>query len=285
MQDSSAIKPITFLLSAILATYGLWSWFFQAGLYAFLIRLLVNNADIYYPLITGLVMCALLAIIPLVFNFSNNKRRHEYQLRYEELKSKLRKSTVWLALITMIFISLTAAAYTLSNNVVGKNQQTLKIDLANYQAQSLWLKKVSLNGVALTDSATVTTESDQDGNEVYVRYTPIVTSKRSKEPIRFVEALRADTTSQVAKQNVSLTGFVKPSALPVLIKDSLKKDGLVLAKRTYLISAQAFNAQSFFYTATIILGLISLLLIAWLVTVLFRNRTKLRECKEHQGNW
>jgi len=51
MLQSSATKPISILLSATLVLYGLWSWLFQAGLYAFLIRFQVNNADVYYPLI------------------------------------------------------------------------------------------------------------------------------------------------------------------------------------------------------------------------------------------
>lgn len=284
MQKSILVKSVCILLTGALTVYCAWSWFFQTGLYAFLIRLQANTFDIYFPIVTGMSMWFFLALIPLAYGFGG-KKKHEYQLKYHELQQHLKGRTRWLALWVVVFAGLAGGAYYLSIDAPDDNQEVIQIDLSNYQEQSLWFKKVSLKGVALTDSSTITEESGKRGQRHFARYTPIAADKQSNEPIRFIEAFNSDSIERVSRERVSLTGFVIPTVLPVLIQDSLKKDGLLLADRTYLIGNHVFSAQTSLYIAAAILGLISFFLLVGLIVSPFHNRRKLKELKEHQGNW
>jgi len=284
MPKSLLIRLLCIALFCVLTVYCLWSWFFQTGLYAFLIRFQANTFDAYFPLLTAVGMWAVVALIPLAYAFGG-KKRHEYQLKYHELERHLKSRTRWLALWLLIFASLASAAYYLSIDAPADDQEIIGIDLADFHQQSLWFKKVSLKGTALTDSSTVTEESRTLGGQYFARYTPIVTSAKSEQPVRFIEAFYSDSIERISAEPVSLTGFVIPTALPVLIQDSLKKDGLILADRTYLIGNHVFNAKTSLYIAAAVSALICFFLLVGLIVSPFHNQRKLKECKEHQGRW
>jgi len=245
MEQTTNKKPIYILASVLLGGYGLWSWFFKVGLYALLIRLLARSFDIYQPFVTGLAMVIVLTLLPLIFLLRAKKGRHEYQLKYPELERRLKKRTRTIALLFAFFFGLSAGAHFLST------QQ----------------------------------ESSTLGDTYYARYTPIVEQVNSDKPIHFIEAFTSDSIEAVSRKKVLTSGYVMPIALPVPIRDSIEKDGVILASRTYLLSDRFYSAKKIAFIVTVFLGLIALVLFLLLATSGNHNKRKLRLCKEHQGNW
>ena len=285
MEQTTNKKPIYILASILLGGYSLWSWFFKVGLYALLIRLLARSFDIYQPFFTGLAMVIVLTLLPLIFLLRAKKGRHEYQLKYPELERRLKKRTRTIALSFAFFVGLSAGAYFLSTKAPAEDSLAIEIDLNSYQSKSLWFKKVSVKGVALTKSATVTQETSTLGDTYYARYTPIVAQLNSDRPVYFIEAFTSDSIEAVSRSKVSTSGYVMPIALPVPIRDSIEKDGVILASRTYLISDRFFSAKKLAFIVSVLLGFIALVLFLLLATARNHNKRKLRLCKEHQGNW
>lgn len=264
--------------------YCAWSYFFQTGLYALLIRLLSQYVEVYMPRLTILGLWLLLAVIPLFYAY-RGKGKHEYQLKYSELKKWLRLKTAVLGVATVVTALAAFFAYSKSSAVPQQPAVINKIDISEPIENSLWFQPISLNGRPNTSAAVLTQSPGKSKTLSITRYTPIIANGGGTKPIRFVEHFSSDSVVKINQRNVALTGFVLPKSIPVPVRDSFKQRGLLLADQVYVYGRSAFGLEKFMLYASITLGVLALVLFARLIRAPFRNKRKLQACQDHQGNW
>ncbi len=283
-QKSMGTKLVFCALALLSTLYCAWSYFFQTGLYALVVRLLSQHLEVYRPWLTILGIWVVLAGLPLFYAF-RGKSKHEYQLKHSELSRWLKIKTALLGLATLAVTASALAAYMMSSHAPSDTQPPIQIDISNASDKSLWFQRVTLKGKPITGAAVLTEGSGDSLAFSITRYTPISASGNKREPIKFVEMLSSDSVEQINRGAVSLTGFVLPKSVPVLVRESFKESGLVLADRVYVIGREVYSAQNILMFLSIALGLLALALIVRLLSTPFRNKRKLQDCRDHQGNW
>jgi len=254
LQKSLFTRFVTTIVIIIFTAYCAWTWFFQIGLYATLIRFQTNNLGVYFPIVTGMLIWGIPLFFLIIYGFSKHKNG-DGEFNSSSTRRESKGGTRWLGILTLLFMGLSGSAYYLSLDAPDDHQQTITIDLKNFKDQSLWFKKVSLNGTPLNSSAINIKEHGKRATKFFTRYTPIAVSKTSDQAIRFIHSSNTDSKEVIDKARVSMVGFVVPTVLPVLVRDSFEADGIKLADRTYLIGDSVFSAQITLYIVTVILGL------------------------------
>lgn len=269
-----------------MSAYSAWSWFFQIGLYGILIRTQFNIFAVHYPIITGIAMWIVLALVPLSTIFKG-QRQHEFQLSYEQLARQLKLRSAALAFWLLVCGGLAYGCYAVSSKLPSLEQAAEIVEPNAFQANSLlnasehWFTKISINGNALPDSRVLEEDSLNQGTTVFRRYIPIQDADKN---VQFVELLRSDSVQRINHAPVEMTGYVLPRAVPVLVRQSFTQDGLKVAKYAYVIGQNPVDGRTLFRIATAILVLISVILLLALLQSPFHNRHKLQAQRAHQGH-
>jgi len=283
-QTSTPSKFICFIAVLLISLYCAWSYFFQNGLYALVVSLLSQNYEVYRPTLTIFGLWLTLLAIPMWFAFKT-KGRHEYQLKYSELSKRLKIKTTILGLATVVAGTSAVGIYQLSSNAPSETDPPMEIDLTKSPTERLWFKRVTISGRAIKNAAVLTQGNGETRALSITRYTPISSNGRKSEPIKFVEVFSSNSAPLINSSPVSLSGFVMPRSVPVLVKESFLENGIELANSTYLVSRKVYDTQRILIYVSIALGVLTVLLLLRLVSAPFRNRRKLRLQKDHQGNW
>lgn len=275
------------LLFAVLA-YATWSWVFQTGLYAVLIRWQATTFDTYFPTLTFAAIIILLLVPLYIFELAIGigakkvRPKTNMELSLDELNKRLRKKSRGFLLLTTVLVAAAGISFYLGQGAQGEDQPALSVDLNNVEDQHYWFKKVALNGVMLSkNSYSIITESSRGGYASETRYTPIAAPGRDKKPIHFVHIKTANPGSRI-RAKLSKTGFVMPSVLPVLVRDTFEADGLLLADKVHVFGDSVVSLKMALYIAAGILGLIAFLFFVSVILMPIGNRRIIKEW--HQVN-
>lgn len=288
MQSTPASRALAVLVFLIMSAYSAWSWFFQIGLYGILVRTLFNLFELHYPIITGVAMWIVLALVPLSTLFKG-QRRHEFQLSYDQLAHQLRLRSIALACWLLISGALAYSCYVISSRLPPIEQVANAIKPDDIQANSLkraskyWFTKITVNGIPVPDSRVLEEDSFNEGTTVFRRYIPIRDADSPDSEVQLVELLRSDSVQRINHAPAEMTGYVLPRAVPVLVRQSFNQDGLRLARYAYVIGQNPVDGRTLFRIATAILVLMSFILLLALLQSPFHNRRKLQAQRAHQG--
>lgn len=246
--------------------YAAWSWVFQTGLYAVLIRWQAKTFDNYFPGLTfvAIFMLLLLPVYLIEKIISGGKTgrivKNDMEVSLDELTHRLKKRSRRMLIGMFIFVGIALCAFYAGQHSLGEDQDAIAIDLKNVESGNYWFKKVTLNGSLLTrNSYSIVSKNTKRGYTSETLYTPIASPKGKKAPIHFVH-LKTSNHRARTSQSLALTGFVRPSVLPVLVRDAFEEGGLVMADRVHVIGSSVLSLQMTLFIAAGISALIAFFL-------------------------
>ncbi len=271
--------------------YAAWSWIFQTGLYAILIRWQADTFNNYFPTLTfAAIFLALLLPIILIEKIIGGSgkglqiKKGDMEVSLNELQARLKKRSRHFLIGMFLFIGAALGAFYVGQNAPDENQETISVDLRNFEEGNYWFKKVKLNGSLLTNSSySITSKNNRRGHTSETRYTPIASPNGKKSPIHFVHLQTSNHNSRI-NPNLALTGFVRPSVLPVLVRDTFEQDGLVMADRVHVIGSSVLSLQMTLYITTGFCGLIAFFLFFSFIFSPIARRRLTKQWREINGD-
>ncbi len=240
---STAIRVILYLLfTSSLLAYCIWSWLFQTGFYATLIRLQNEYLDIYFPDLTQAFLLILCFILPLALLFKKPKAT-EVSAQPPEGGNGV--------LFLLAVVALGIAGFALKTSFdLEENPQPRVIDLSQPPEEWLWFQKVQFDGILLPEFSVIIEESNKAQKKKETIYTPIIANGDDK--LMFV--LRSKD-EYLQNRPTTIDSFVSLSPVSVVVRDAFKAQGIPIADKVYIVGRDVLGPRENLWIVTALFGL------------------------------
>ncbi len=276
-------KSKTIGLISIIAWSGymLWCVVNQSGLYAYLLNLEFEMFDGYYPLYTGLLLWGIpTGILAGKFFPEQMVKLNQAPTNDNDEISKLtsRKGLFkWLSILTVL--AGTALMYFgFQMDTSGKTPDS--IDLVALGSDAPPRGFVEIEGIALTDIIMGIEETINEYSTI-IAYAPIVPADdtvgygEGHAPFKYFQ--RVETYGSTPGEGLfNKVGVLKRQPLPAMVRSWYEKEGINIAKETYILSGGKDSMQDTILTAGALSIVVALFSMAIFFGIIMRVR-KLRK--------